>query len=147
MKSKLHGRICSIALGMIKAYSLMEPCRVAAQPEPFLGQLMLVGFTFCPRGWANANGQLLEISTNTALFSLLGTTYGGNGRTTFGLPDLRGRVPVHVGTGPGLSAYRQGQRSGQETVTLTAAEMPAHRHTVNASNQIANLKGVFPSRN
>jgi microcystin-dependent protein len=98
--------------------------------EPFIGQIMPVGFSFAPRGWALCDGQLLNIAQYSALFSLLGTTYGGDGRTTFGLPDLRGRVPVHVGTGAGLSRYTWGQRGGQERVTLNQNEMPQHTHNV-----------------
>ena len=100
----------------------------SAQTSPYVGQLMLVGFNFCPRGWADANGQLLSIAQNSALFSLFGTTYGGNGRTTFGLPDLRGRYPMHTGTGPGLSPRPQGQKAGAETVTLSAGQTPVHSH-------------------
>jgi len=96
--------------------------------EPFLGQIILVGFNFAPQGWALCNGQILSIAQNTALFSLLGTTYGGNGQTTFGLPDLRGRVPVSAGQGPGLSNYDLGEVAGQETVTLNVTQMPAHIH-------------------
>lgn len=101
--------------------------------EPFIGEIKMVGFAFAPRGYALCNGQLLPISQNTALYSLLGTTYGGNGQTTFALPDLRGRVPLHPGQGPGLSSYSLGQVSGVETVTLNAAQIPAHNHTVNAA--------------
>ena len=96
--------------------------------EPFLGQIMLVPYNFAPRGWAFCNGQVLPISQNTALFSLLGTTYGGNGQTTFALPDLRGRVPNSSGQGPGLENYDLGQVGGFESVTLTVNEMPAHTH-------------------
>lgn len=99
--------------------------------EPFLAQIIMFGGNFAPRGWAFCNGQLLAIAQNQALFSLLGTTYGGDGRTTFGLPDLRGRVAVHSGNGdrgPGLSSYRLGARGGTETVTLTTAQMPSHSH-------------------
>lgn len=102
--------------------------------EPFIGQLMLVGFNFAPRGWALCNGQLLSIAQNTALFSLLGTTYGGNGVTTFALPDLRGRAPLHFGQGPGLSNYDQGQVSGTESVTLLSSQMPPHNHAVAANS-------------
>jgi microcystin-dependent protein len=104
--------------------------------EPFLGQIMLVGFNFAPQGWAFCDGSLLSISQNTALFSLLGTTYGGNGTTTFALPDLRGRAALGFGNGPGLSPYVLGQSTGSETVTLTAGQMPAHNHLVaaNAAN-------------
>jgi microcystin-dependent protein len=100
--------------------------------DPFIGEIKIIGFNYPPRGWAFCNGQLLPINQNQALFSLLGTTYGGNGSTTFALPDLRGRVPVHVGSG-----YTQGQRSGEETHTLTPAEMPTHQHTLGASNATA----------
>ena len=86
--------------------------------EPFLGEIRAFGFNFAPRGWAMCNGQILSIAQNTALFSLLGTTYGGNGQTTFGLLDLRGRVPIHQGQGPGLSSKDLGEQSGQEVHTL-----------------------------
>ena len=98
--------------------------------EPFIGQIMMVGFNFPPRGWAQCNGQLLPISSHTALFSLLGTTFGGDGRTSFGLPDLRGRIAKHIGQGPGLANVTWGQRGGRENVTLTIANMPSHTHTV-----------------
>jgi microcystin-dependent protein len=100
--------------------------------DPFIGQLMLVPFNFAPKSWALANGQLLSISQNTALFALLGTFYGGNGQTTFALPDLRGRVPIGMGQGPGLQSYALGETSGTETVTLLINEMPQHNHSVNA---------------
>ncbi len=108
--------------------------------EPFIGEIRMFAGTFAPRGWALCDGQLLAISQNDALFSLLGTTYGGDGRTTFGLPDLRGRVPVHAGsgTGPGLSARPLGQKAGSETVTLTTQQIPSHAHTpVKASTEPA----------
>ncbi|MBC8412883.1 MAG: phage tail protein [Nitrospira sp.] len=92
----------------------------------------MFGGNFAPRGWALADGQLLSISSNQSLFSILGTTYGGDGRTVFALPDLRGRVAVHAGRGPGLSNYVLGQKGGVETTTMTAAQMPSHNHTVNA---------------
>ncbi len=101
--------------------------------DPFIGQLMCVGFNFAPVGWAQCNGQLMSIAQNTALFSLLGTTYGGDGINTFGLPDLRGRVPVSFGQGPGLQNYSQGEMAGSETVTLTALQIPLHTHTVMGS--------------
>ena len=101
--------------------------------EPFLGELRLTPYNFAPQGWMFANGQLLPISQNTALFSLLGTSFGGDGITTFALPDLRGRVPVSFGQGPGLSNYNLGDKVGAETVTLTVNQIPAHSHTVNAS--------------
>ncbi len=98
--------------------------------EPFLGQIQAFGFNFAPRGWAKCEGQLLSISQYTALFSLLGTTFGGDGRTTFGLPDLRGRSIVGDGNGPGLSGIQWGEKGGTETHTLTTAQMPAHNHDV-----------------
>jgi microcystin-dependent protein len=102
--------------------------------EPFLGQIILVPYNFAPRGWAFCNGQILPISQNTALFSLLGTTFGGNGQTTFALPDLRGRVPNGSGQGPGPSNYDLGQVAGTETVTLTVNQMPMHNHLVNVNS-------------
>ncbi len=102
--------------------------------EPFLGQIMMFGGNFAPRGWAMCNGQLLSIAQNTALFSILGTTFGGDGVTTFGLPDLRGRVPLHWGQGPGLSNYVLGELAGNETVTLTTQQIPAHNHLIGVSN-------------
>jgi len=96
--------------------------------EPFLGQLMCVPYNFAPRGWAFCNGQILPIAQTTALFSLLGTTFGGNGQTTFALPDLRGRCPLSSGQGPGLSNYDLGQVGGVESETLTINQMPAHLH-------------------
>lgn len=102
--------------------------------DPFIGEIIMFGGNFAPRGWAFCDGQLLPISQNTALFSILGTTYGGDGRTTFALPDLRGRVAIHPGRGPGLSDYRLGQKGGQERVTITIAEMPSHSHIAN--NQV-----------
>src|SRR5262245_7909134 len=96
--------------------------------EPFIGMIILVPYNFAPRGYAFCNGQILPISQNTALFSLLGTTYGGNGQTTFALPDLRGRVPNGSGQGPGLSDYTLGQVGGTETVTLLNANLPQHTH-------------------
>lgn len=93
-----------------------------------IGQISAFGFNFAPRGWAKCDGQLISIASNTALFSLLGTTYGGDGVTTFALPDLRGRASLHQGTGPGLSTRSMGQRGGTETTILTAANMPSHSH-------------------
>lgn len=101
--------------------------------EPFIGLIVAFGGNFAPRSWALCNGQLLSISQNTALFSILGTTYGGNGQTTFALPDLRSRAPVHAGQGPGLSDYTLGQSGGEEAVTLTANQHAPHSHGVSAS--------------
>jgi microcystin-dependent protein len=98
--------------------------------EPFLGEIRMVGFNFAPRGWAFCQGQLLPIAQNSALFSLLGTMYGGNGTTTFALPDLRGRSPVGMGNGPGLTPITQGELSGTENVSILSTQMPAHTHAV-----------------
>jgi len=103
--------------------------------EPFIAEIIMFGGNFAPRGWALCDGQLLSINSNQALFSLLGTTYGGDGRTTFGLPDLRGRVPIHPGNGPGLSSYRLGQKGGSQTNTLTSANLPSHNHTINIKEE------------
>lgn len=102
----------------------------AAAQEAFLGEIRWVGFNFAPRGWAECNGQLMPIAQNTALFALLGTMYGGNGQTTFALPDMRGRVMVHVGMGPGLSNRDQGEVGGAEAHTFSVNEMPAHDHAL-----------------
>lgn len=101
---------------------------------PFVGQLALFPFNFAPTGWALCQGQLLAISQNTALFSLLGTNYGGDGRTTFGLPNLQVRVPIGVGAGPGLTQYNPGDTGGVSTVTLTANQCPTHNHNVNVAD-------------
>ncbi len=106
--------------------------------QPFLGMVCSFGFNFAPQGWQLCQGQLIPINQNTALFSLLGTTYGGNGTSTFALPDLRGRVGISFGQGDGLSDYELGEVSGSETVTLTSGQMPEHSHTLNASNVTAN---------
>ncbi len=100
---------------------------------PFIGEIRTFAITFVPRGWAECDGRLLPIAPNTALFSLLGTNYGGDGRTTFGLPDLRDRAPMHVGNGPGLTPRRQGDSGGEATVTLTTAQVPAHGHPMTAA--------------
>jgi microcystin-dependent protein len=106
--------------------------------EPFVGEIRMFAGNFAPRGWAFCDGQLLAVSQNDALFSLLGTIYGGDGRTTFGLPDMRGRLPIHAGHGPGLSERRLGAKGGAENVTLTVNQLPSHTHpaqgtTVNAT--------------
>ena len=98
--------------------------------EPFIGMIVMFGGNFAPRSWALCDGQLLPIAQNQALFSILGTIYGGDGRTTFALPDLRGRVAMHPGSGPGLTTRSLGQKSGSETVTLNVNQIPSHRHNV-----------------
>jgi microcystin-dependent protein len=116
--------------------------------EPFYGEIRAFGFNFAPRGWAMCNGQLLPIAQNTALFSLLGTTYGGNGQTTFGLPNLQSRVPMHFGQGPGLSSVNLGEQAWVENVTLNATQMPQHNHAANATQGPATASrpgGAIPS--
>jgi len=140
--------------------------------DPFLAQIILFGGNFAPRGWAFCDGQLLAINQYQALFSLLGTTFGGDGRTTFALPDLRGRAPIHAGSGPGLTTRRLGEKGGTETNQLNSLQLPAHGHPlatgiplggtsanvgnnqpVNnmppylAVNYIIAIQGTFPSRN
>ena len=108
----------------------------------FLGQISMFGGNFAPRNWAFCNGQLLSIAQNTALFSLLGTTYGGDGITTFALPDLRSRLPLDWGQGPGLSNYQLGQAAGSQSVTLNVTQMPAHIHMLIATTATANATAV-----
>jgi len=103
--------------------------------EPFLAEVRMVGFNFAPRGWAFCDGQLLPINQNQSLFSILGTTFGGDGRTSFALPDLQGRTPIHIGDN-----HPWGQKSGAETVTLTAAEIPSHSHAFKASSTAGNVR-------
>lgn len=107
----------------------------AQADDPYIGDVFLVGFGFCPRGFTEANGQLLSISQNTALYSLYGTIYGGDGINTFAVPDMRGRIPVHQGTGPGLTPQTIGARSGMESTTLSITNLPSHSHPVYASDQ------------
>lgn len=107
----------------------------------------MFGFNWAVRGWANCDGQLLPIAQNSALFSLLGTTYGGDGRTTFGLPDMRGRVPMHHGNGPGLTPRRIGERGGQEDHVLALSEMPSHNHDVTVATKVLNGTGAMDSPN
>jgi microcystin-dependent protein len=110
---------------------------------PYIGEIRMFAGNFAPMGWALCNGALLSISTNEALFALLGTTYGGDGRTTFALPDLRGRLPMHAGTGPGLSPRPIGAKGGAETHTILVSEMASHTHTMSATN--ANGTSPTPS--
>ncbi len=105
--------------------------------EPFLAEVRIVGFNFAPRGWAFCDGQILPINQNQSLYSLLGTTYGGDGRTSFALPDIRGRVPIHVGQSDGGTEHREGQKSGEETHTLAGNEMPQHTHVLSGTSVAA----------
>jgi microcystin-dependent protein len=113
--------------------------------EPFIGQIKIFGFNFAPRFHALCNGQIMLIAQNTALFSLLGTTYGGNGQTTFGLPNLQGRVPIHFGSNLGQGSYSLGSNGGVENHTLTLAEIPMHSHLAVASSNPANQ--IYPNGN
>jgi len=106
--------------------------------DPFVAEIRIFPFNFAPKGWAWCDGQLMPLSQNTALFSLLGTTYGGDGKSTFALPDLQGRAPMHPGQGPGLSLHDLGEMGGSETVTLLESDMPAHAHGLMSNAAIAN---------
>jgi microcystin-dependent protein len=103
--------------------------------DPFVAEIRIFGFNFAPKGWAFCDGQILPLSQNTALFSLLGTTYGGDGKSTFALPDLQGSAPMHPGQGPGLSLHDLGEQAGSETVTLLISEMPSHPHSLMCQSQ------------
>jgi len=142
MKHRLS--ICALAASLSAA--LATPAAPQAT-EPYLGEIMIVGYTFCPMGWAEANGQLTSITENEALFSLFGTTYGGDGVTTFALPDLRGRAAADQGTGPGQPTYVQGQSGGTPTFTLTVQQMPQHTHAVmgtsSAGDAASPANGIF----
>ncbi|HET9765942.1 MAG TPA: tail fiber protein [Thermoanaerobaculia bacterium] len=105
--------------------------------DPFVAEIRIFPFNFAPRGWAWCDGQLLPLSQNTALFSLLGTTYGGNGKSNFALPDLQGRTPMHPGQGPGLSLHDLGETGGSETVTLLESEIPAHAHALRGDRNVS----------
>lgn len=110
--------------------------------EPFIGEIKMVGFNFPPKGWAGCDGALLSIAQNTALFSLLGTQFGGDGRTNFQLPDLRGRVPIHMGQGPGTSPYFMGDAGGTEAATLTYGQMPQHTHALQGTSGAGNTRSA-----
>jgi microcystin-dependent protein len=114
--------------------------------DPFVAEIRIFPFNFAPRGWAFCDGQLLSISQNTALFSLLGTTYGGDGKSTFALPDLQGAAPMHPGQGPGLSLHDLGEMGGSETVSLLESEIPSHAHTLRASLDDGDLTIPAPTR-
>lgn len=121
----------------------IESAELQRSAEPYLGELALVAFNFAPRGWALCNGQLLPISSNTALFSILGTQYGGNGTTTFALPNLQGKMLIGAGQGPGLSDRTIGEIGGEETVMLQSTEMPAHNHpTISPANVMVRGTGA-----
>ncbi len=130
---------------LLGAFAALCWSGAASAQEAYISEIKLMAANFCPRGTLPADGRLLPISSNSALFSLLGTLYGGDGRTTFGLPDLRGRVPISVGQGPGLSGRAVGERGGAETVTISSGQMPSHTHS--ATGQIKGLAAPATSPN
>jgi microcystin-dependent protein len=134
-KHALYGGITAMFLMLIAG---MPATEARAGDEPFIGEMLWVSFNFAPRGWARCDGQLLSINQNQALFALLGTQYGGDGKTTFALPDMRGRVPINAGQGTG-SNYVQGQTGGGSAHALTVNEMPAHNHGFQASTGVGNV--------
>jgi microcystin-dependent protein len=141
-----HLRFLGSCLVMLVVFST-EPARTQ---EPYIGEIRMFAGNFAPRGWALCDGQLLPISQYTALFSILGTTYGGDGRTTFALPDLRGRTPIHAGHGPGLSSRALGQQGGEENHTLTLSEIPPHAHSLRGDSRVASTdspSNAAPARN
>lgn len=139
LKKAIFSAIPALVLAVA---GMAAPDRAQAGSEPFVGEIAATGVSgYCPRGWAAAEGQILAISSNDALFSLLGTTFGGDGRTTFGLPDLRGRVPIGFGSGQGLTPRSWGQRGGAETVNLIENQMASHSHDVNATNSDGDWPG------
>jgi microcystin-dependent protein len=131
---KIGRAIAAVAIVLVLVPGVPAPVR--AQSTPFVGQLYYMAFNFAPKGYAFCNGQLEAISQNAALFSLLGTTYGGDGVRTFGLPNMQGRVPIHQGQGPGLNDYVLGQTGGSESVTLSVSNLPAHAHSVSVTAQV-----------
>jgi microcystin-dependent protein len=123
-------RRCLLLLSVLAGFFVISPVAHGQATDPYIGQVVIVSFGFAPKGYAECNGQLLPINQYQALFALLGTTFGGDGRTNFALPDLQGRVPIHMGAGPGLQDYILGQTGGEETVTLNINQIPRHTHPV-----------------
>ena len=130
----MRNKLLSLCLNVFLLLSMGAATNVVNAEEPFIGEVRWFAGNFAPRGWSFCDGQLLPISTNTALFSLLGTTYGGDGRTNFGLPDMRGRSMMHVGSGPDLSFRRQGEKGGQESVALNTNQFASHNHVLHAND-------------
>lgn len=130
----MRKKLLKIFLSLFAFVTLGLTISTANADEPYLGEVRLFAGNFAPRGWAFCNGQILQISQNTALFSLLGTTYGGDGRITFALPDMRGRAMMGARNGPGLTPRQLGEKSGSESVTLSQAQVPSHSHTLRANN-------------
>ena len=125
--------LTKLMIAPLVGYAISSTPAIACTPDPLIGQVCPVAFTFAPRGWAFTNGQLLSVSSNSALFSILGTTYGGDGRTTFGLPDTRGRVVIGAGQGIGLSNYPLGARGGADSVTLSSNQIGSHSHSASTT--------------
>lgn len=130
-------KICIILLGAIIVTSSLIYSHNTFADEPYLGEMAYFAGNFAPRGWAKCDGQILSINNNQSLYSLLGTTYGGDGRTTFALPDMRGRALIHAGQGAGLTNRPQGQKLGSETETMSLSQMPNHNHTLNGTSSAA----------
>ena len=148
----LKRSVLSLCAPVAAAVALLSGATVAGAQNNYLGEIKMFAGNFAPTGWALCNGQILQISQNAALFSLLGTTYGGDGKTTFALPDLRGRFPMHAGAGTGLTSRVLGETGGQETVALTEAQMPPHTHSsvLMADSTVATTDGpqrALPARN
>lgn len=134
MRHPIFKLIFTISAAIVMVFTLFANERANAGTDPYLGELSYVAFGYAPRGWKSCDGQLVSISQNQALFSLIGTTYGGDGTTNFALPDMRGRVPIHQGRGPGLSLYSRGYRGGIEITALEIAHMPTHTHSATAQS-------------
>ena len=141
MKISIKALISGAKIAAVATLGMMAAPQSASAQSYYIGQLVPGGYNFCPRGSLAADGQILAISSNTALFSLIGTIYGGDGRTSMQLPDLRGRAPLHAGNGPGLTSRPLGQKGGSETVTMTTATMPSHNHLVGARNKRGDKRG------
>lgn len=139
------GALLASAIATGAAFGMQA--KVATASDPFIAEIIFFGGNFAPRGWALCDGQLLPIAQNTALFSILGTTYGGDGRTNFGLPDMRGRSPVHQGTGPGLARVNLGQKGGNATTILTAQNLPSHNHALLNNASTATATAAVPATN
>ena len=149
-RRRFFGRMVTFAAGMMLPRRVASAIAAPMAVGPYIGEIMMVPFAFPPKGWAFCDGQILAINQNQALYSLIGTTYGGNGQTTFALPDLRGRVPIHQGQGPGLSARTRGERAGEVNHALLVGEIPSHAHVARGSSQVGTLvkpANGFPARN
>jgi len=141
MKNTIKKTITRTTAVLVIGLAASMPVNSYAGSDPYIGELMAGGWNFCPRGTARADGALLPISQYSALFSLLGTNFGGDGRTSFALPDLRGRIPMHAGNGPGLPNVRIGQRGGTAQTNITTSQMPSHSHTAKGTAALSNKAG------